>query len=66
MHNVLKPYKIEQYQKEFNPQWVCVMPKGCPPEDIMVPFEHPFYRLSRDETNGHPQFALHLVENQEI
>lgn len=48
---MLKPYKIEQYQAEFNPQWVCKMPKGCPPEDIMVPFEHSFYRLSKNATS---------------
>lgn len=60
LFNVLKHYKIEQYQKEFNPQWVCEMPKGCPPEDIMVPFEHPFYRLSRNAaTYGAEDFATY-------
>lgn len=27
------------------------MPQGCPPDDILVPFGHPFYRLSRSETS---------------
>ena len=44
---MLKPYKIEKYKAEFNPKWACEMPKGCPPEDILLPYEHPFYRLSR-------------------
>lgn len=45
---MLKAYKLSKYNKEYNPQWVCEMPKGCPPEDIMVPSEHPFFRLSRN------------------
>jgi hypothetical protein len=48
---VLKPYKIEQYQAEFSPKWACEMPEGCPPEDIMVPYEHPFFRLSKKATS---------------
>ena len=27
------------------------MPKDCPPEDILVPYGHPFYRLSRNATS---------------
>ena len=23
------------------------MPEGCPPDDIQVPFEHPFFRITR-------------------
>lgn len=44
---MLKPYKIEEYNKEYHPEWACEMLEGCPPEDIMLPFEHPFYRLSK-------------------
>lgn len=45
---MLKPYKIAKYQAEFNPKLTCEMPQGCPPEDILVPYGHPFYRLSRN------------------
>ena len=44
---MLTPYKIEDYCKEFSPQWVCQMPEGCPPDDILVASEHPFYRLAQ-------------------
>ena len=27
------------------------MPEGCPPEDILVPFEHNFYRLSKNASS---------------
>ena len=33
---MLKPYKIADYISEYNPQWTCAMPEGCPPEDVMV------------------------------
>ena len=44
---MLTPYKIADYCKEYKPEWVCTMPDGCPPEDVMVPTEHPFFRLSK-------------------
>ena len=44
---MLTPYKIKDYCKEFNPTWACQMPEGCPPEDILVPTEHQFYRLAK-------------------
>lgn len=43
---MLTPYKISVYNEEFKPQWACVMPTGCPPEDVLVPSEHPFFRLA--------------------
>lgn len=43
---MLKYSKIGDYIKQYQPEWVCVMPEGCPPEDIMVPFNHQFYRLA--------------------
>ena len=43
---MLTPYKISAYNEEFKPQWVFSMPAGCPPEDVLVPSEHPFYRLA--------------------
>lgn len=42
---MLTPYKISAYCQEFKPQWASEMPAGCPPEDVMVPSEHPFFRL---------------------
>ena len=43
---MLTPYKISAYCEEYHPEWICEMPEGCPPEDILVPSEHPFYRLA--------------------
>ena len=43
---MLTPYKINEYCKEFKPEWVCAMPVGCPPEDVLVPSKHPFFRLA--------------------
>ena len=43
---MLTPYKIISYCNEYKPEWTCEMPEGCPPEDVMVPTEHPFYRLA--------------------
>ena len=31
---------------EYKPKWTCIMPEGCPPEDILVAEMHPFFRLS--------------------
>lgn len=42
---MLTPYKISAYCQEFKPQWASEMPAGCPPEDVMVPSEHSFFRL---------------------
>ena len=43
---MLTPYKINEYCKEFKPEWACEMPVGCPPENVLVPSEHPFFRLA--------------------
>ncbi len=43
---MLKQYKIEDYIKEYKPIWTCNMPKGCPPNDVLVAEKHPFYRLA--------------------
>ena len=43
---MLIPYKISAYCEEFKPVWTCAMPTGCPPEDVLVPSEHPFFRLA--------------------
>ena len=47
---MLKTYTISDYCKEYSPEWACAMPQGCPPEAILVPFEHPFFRLAQDSS----------------
>lgn len=44
---MLRPCSLADYCAQYNPQWVCAMPEGCPPDDILVAEEHPFYRLAR-------------------
>lgn len=44
---MLTPYKIADYCKEYQPKWTCTMPDGCPPDDVLVPSEHPFFRLAK-------------------
>ena len=44
---MLTPYKITDYIIEYNPHWTCKMPEGCPPNDVMVATNHPFFRLAR-------------------
>ena len=43
---MLTPYKINAYCEELKPEWTCEMPTGCLPEDVLVPSEHPFFRLA--------------------
>lgn len=45
---MLHPYKIADYCAEYKPEWTCEMPQGCPPEDVMVPEKHPFFRLAQE------------------
>lgn len=42
--------KIDDYIKEYGVCWSCPMPKGCPPQDILVATGHPFYRMSLSPT----------------
>lgn len=48
---MLRPYKIEAYRNEFHPQWACAMPAGCPPEDVLVADNHPFFRLALHQSS---------------
>ena len=43
---MLTPYKTNAYRDEYKPEWACAMPVGCPPEDVLVPSKHPFFRLA--------------------
>lgn len=49
---MLRLSNIEEYTKVFQPKWCCEMPSGCPPHDILIPINHQFYRLAR-ENNGY-------------
>ena len=44
---MLKPYKIADYCAEYKPKWACLMPDGCPPDNILVAEAHLFYRLAK-------------------
>lgn len=42
------------------------MPQGCPPDDVMVPIEHPFYRLAqRPDTYGEEDFLSYAEKDHE-
>lgn len=43
---MLKPYTIDDYVKEYKPVWSCSMPEGCPPNEVLVAEDHPFFRLA--------------------
>lgn len=45
---MLKSYILSDYCAQFKPQWTCLMPDGCPPNDIQVPIRHPFFRLAHN------------------
>ena len=54
---MLKPYNIADYCREYNPEWVCTMPDGCLPEDVLVASEHPFFRLAKNaDTHTYDDF----------
>ena len=44
---MLKACKLTDYIAEYQPEWTWDMPVGCPPEDIVVAHNHPFFRLAR-------------------
>ena len=58
---MLTPYKINEYCKEFKPKWACEMPVGCPPENVLVPSEHPFFRLASQIDS---YMGLSLIDNE--
>lgn len=43
---MLTPCKITDYISKFKPEWICTMPDGCPPDDVLVAEAHPFFRLA--------------------
>ena len=47
---MLTPYTIANYCKENQPEWTCTMPAGCPPDKVLVPTEHLFFRLAKQAT----------------
>jgi len=52
---MLTACKIEDYIREYKPEWTCAMPDGCPPDDILVADEHPFFRLALQPTTYSPE-----------
>lgn len=44
---MLTPYKISEYYEQYQPEWTCPMPDGCPPSEVLVATEHPFFRLAK-------------------
>ena len=59
---MLKSCKISDYCSTYHPQWTCTMPQGCPPEDIQVPFAHPFFRLARQSNECNEQDFMSYAE----
>ena len=59
---MLKTYTLYDYCNEYSPEWTCAMPPGCPPENILVPFEHPFFRLAQDSTKLSEQDFMSYAE----
>ena len=58
--------KIEDYNLQYRPEWACVMPQGCPPEDVLVPKEHLFYRLSqKPDTYSQEDFVSYAEKDHE-
>ena len=43
---MLKTYALTEYNRKYKPVWTCEMPDECPPNDIQVAFQHPFFRLA--------------------
>ncbi|MCQ2335381.1 MAG: hypothetical protein MJZ89_06040 [Paludibacteraceae bacterium] len=48
---MITEYQLSKYIAEHHPVWACEMPKGCPPEDILVATEQSL-TLYMVENNG--------------
>ncbi|MGM9868173.1 MAG: hypothetical protein ACI30R_00915 [Sodaliphilus sp.] len=44
---MLEQKTIIDYLKEYSVVWAVRMPKGCPPNDIEIPHQHPFFRYAK-------------------
>ena len=63
---MLRPNKLKDYFDQYHPDWICLMPIGCPPEDILVPYEHSFYRLARmSDTYSSEDFLSYAEKDPE-
>lgn len=40
---MLKPYKLADYQYQFQPEWAFAMTENCLPDEVVVPYNH-FFR----------------------
>lgn len=45
---MLIPSKITDYKSQYSVRWKLSMPSDCPPEDIEIPDNHNFMRLTHD------------------
>ena len=43
---MLTKTSITDYLKLYDVQWKNAMPEGCPPDDVLIPQEHLFYRYT--------------------
>ncbi len=58
--------KIGEYIIQYRPEWSCVMPSGCPPEEVLVAHEHPFYRLAqKSDTYSGEDFLSYAEKDPE-
>lgn len=44
---MLKPYKLADYQDQFQPEWAFIAAEDCLPDEVLVPYNHFFCRLAR-------------------
>lgn len=44
---MLTAQNIKDYLKQYDVIWAVTMPDGCPPEDVLVPTNHTFYRYAK-------------------
>lgn len=39
---MLKPYKLADYQDQFQPEWAFIAAEDCLPDEVLVPNNHFF------------------------
>ncbi len=45
---MLTPYSITQYIREYNPEWTFCIDTNYLPDDVLLPEQHQFFRLSKN------------------
>lgn len=55
---------IKDYIRLYGVTWAVKMPPGCPPEDILVPDDHHFYRYAlQPDTYSAADFVTYAEQN---